>query len=83
MRISTVLGVALAAAAIAIGGCTVKLDSASQAQVDQLLTSTEMSAEKADAAATKAAAAASSAAAAADRAAAAAQKADAIVSRVR
>ena len=82
MRISTVIGTALAVAAVGLAGCTVKLDSASQAQVDELLASTEMSAEKASTAAAKAEEAAKSAAASADRAAAAAQKADAILYRV-
>jgi len=82
MRSYTVVGVSLAALALALTGCTVKLDRASQTQVDALLTSTETSAAKADAAAATAEAAAKSAAASADRAAAAAQKADAILYRV-
>ncbi len=73
--------ITIALAAAALSGCSVSLDSASQARVDSLIASTEASAASADSAAAKAEEAARSAAASADRAAAASQKAEAILFR--
>ncbi len=81
MSLSTLNRLFLVVATSFAMGCSATLDSASQAQVDQLIAATENSAAKATTAATKAEAAAMSAKASAERAAAASQKSDAILSR--
>ncbi len=81
MRFSSIVRSLLAVAVLTAVGCSAKLDSASQARVDSLTTSTEAAAARANASATKAEEAARSAAASADRAAAASQKAEAILFR--
>lgn len=81
MRLTSITGLLLAGVLTTAVGCSVKLDSASQAKVDAITASTEAAAARANASAAKAEEAARSAKASADRAAAASQKAEAILFR--